>query len=392
MRSTRSILLAVSVLVVVLLLGGGLAVKVGAAENSYHQVVVFSEILSLVIDNYVDPVEADKLLAGAFEGMLGGLDANGAYLTPEEAQAWKDEVRGPAHPGISVLKAGSSLQVVALDAGSPAEASGVEVGDHIRSIDGQSVRDLSLSQAWRLIQGDPGTTVKFDLLHPADGFRREEIEVRRTSDTGRTYELDVERGIAVLRIYDMGRLSAAELASELDDVRSRGVDNLLLDLRNLADLHPRDAVVVGGLFSSGPLLRLRDRSGRLLESLESTRDGESWVGSIAVLVNGATAGSSEALASLVKSDRGGLVLGETTYGLGAEPKLYELEDGSGLLVSSALWETVSGEQWNATGVEPDHVIRGTGNDLDARAADQLERALDLLWQRERDGSDARTAT
>ena len=87
MKPTRTILLLLSLAVVVFLLGGGLAVKVGAGENSYRQVVVFSEILSLVMDNYVDPVDAQELLDGAYEGMLGGLDAHGAYLKPDEVQA-----------------------------------------------------------------------------------------------------------------------------------------------------------------------------------------------------------------------------------------------------------------------------------------------------------------
>ena len=94
MKISRSLLLVASGLVMALLLGGGLVVKVGAAENSYRQAVLFAEILSQVLDNYVDPVEADALLAGAYEGMLSSLDPNGAFLSPEEVTAWKNRDEG----------------------------------------------------------------------------------------------------------------------------------------------------------------------------------------------------------------------------------------------------------------------------------------------------------
>jgi len=378
MKTVRPVLLLVSTAVAMFLIGGGLAVKVGAGENSYRQVVLFSEILSLVMDNYVDPVDSDELLKSAYEGLLGGLDANGAYLTPEEVQEWKADGAGTAaHPGIAVLKAGRAIQVVAVDPGSPAEEAGITVGDQIRAIDEGSVRDLSLGQSWRRLLGAPGTTVLLDLLHPADGFRREQVEVERKAVFSPAYELEVaERGTAVLTIHDMTRLAPDELALELDDVRTRGVERLLIDLRNVADLDPRAVGGVGGLFSGGTLLNLRDGSGDVVETLTGSAGEPAWAGAVAILVNGATAGSAEALASVIRSELGAPVIGEATYGFGAEAKLYELENGAGLVVSSALWETASGTRWNGEGVEPDEVIRGQGEDYETVSSDQFRRALE----------------
>jgi carboxyl-terminal processing protease len=385
MKPTRSILLLVSTLLVLVLVGAGFSARVGAGENSYHQVVVFSEVLSLVLENYVDPVDADRLLLGAYEGMLRGLDPNGAYLTPGEVEEWKAGVEdAPGDPGVSVLKAGRALQVVAVEPGSPAAEAGVQVGDHIRSVDGRSVRDLSLTQAWRLVRGPAKSMVTLDLLHPSAAFKQETLTVARVPRGGRPYGIEVDRrGVAVLRIRDMTRLRLEELVAELDDVRSRGVDQLLLDLRNVADLRPRAVAAVAGLFAPGASLRLRDRSGRLVETVESPPADFRWSGSVSVLVNGATAGSAEALASLVQSQGLGRILGEATYGLGAEVKLYELDDGSGLLVSSALWETSAGHGWNAEGVQPDEVVRGRGDDWAAVSADQLQQTLERIEERRR---------
>jgi len=380
-KSTRSLLLVVSSLIVVVLLGSGLALRVGATENSYRQAVRFAEILSLVMENYVDPVEAERLLLGAYEGMLGGLDPNGAFLTPEEVKAWKARPDGPAGgPGISVLKIGRSFQVVAVEPDSPAAEAGVKAGDHVRSVDEILVRDLSLQQARRLIAGEPGAKVRLELLHPTEGFEREELELTRRAPAGAPYDLLVTRGTAVLSLRDLDRLPADELFAELDDVNSRGVDRLLIDVRNLAHGDPRKLDSVAGLFSEGEgtLLRLRDRSGRQVEAVEAPAGPRRWNGDLAVLVNGATAGAAEALAELSRSVGKGTIYGEATYGLGSEARLYELENGFGLLVSATMWETAEGENWNIDGVEPDEVVRATGDDFAEVQERQLEEVLDLL--------------
>jgi carboxyl-terminal processing protease len=382
MRSIRSFLFVISAALVVALLGGGVVGKVGAAESSYGHVVTFSEVLSLVLDNYVDPVEPQRLLEGAYEGMLAGLDPNGAYLTPAEVAEWKGGASGGAGAGLSVLKGGRALQVVAVDPHSSAAEANIKIGDHIRAVDGRSVRDLSLTQAWRLLRGEPGSSVRLDLVHPTSGFARESVTLTRAERDDAAHRLEVRRGVAVLRLLDLQRIDPAVLGAELDDARSRGVDTLLVDLRNLADLRPRDGARVAALFSAGGALRLRDRAGRLVETLEpAASPAPVWPGTISLLVNGATAGSAEAFAGLLQATGHVRVLGEPTYGLGAEVKLFELADGAGLLVSAALWETADGRRWNGEGVQPDDEVSGQGEDYEQIAADQLERALDLIQQR-----------
>jgi len=382
MKSNRYILLIVSGLVMVFLLGGGLLVRVGAADSSFRQSVLFAEVLSLVLENYVDPVEADGLLEGAYEGMLGGLDPNGAYLTADEVAAWKaDRAENPVGPGISVLKSGRILQVVAVDPASSAGEAGIRVGDHVRRLDEWMARDLSLIQARRLLEGPSGTTVRLDLVHPDDGYRREDgIELLRRPRHGRSYNLEVERGIAVLRLSDVQPSVIGALASELDDVRSRGVTQLLLDLRNLADGDPRQVAEIAALFGGPTTMQLRDPSGRLLETVRSAADRQPWSGSVSVLVNGATAGAGEALAALVQSDSAVKVFGEPTYGLGAEVRLYDLENGAALLVPSSVWETELGKSWNVDGIQPDEVVRGDGENYAEVSASQLSRVIELLEQ------------
>jgi len=381
MKTSRPLLLVTSSLVMVFLLGGGLLVKVVAAEGSYRQAVLFAEILSQVLDNYVDEIEPGGLLEGAYEGMLGGLDANGAFLSEAEVSEWKAQLEsgsGSATPGVTVLKTGRSLQIVSVTKGSAAEEAGISVGDQIRLVDGVAVRNLSLTQARYRIAGDAGSTVKVELLHPHDGFRREEVELERRLPGGRSYSLTVDQGTAVLRLLTLEELPLDEVIAELDDVESRPVDRLLIDLRNLAGANPRSAARVAALFTPTRPLLLRDRDGELVESVGTEPHEPAWSGSIAVLVNGGTAEGAEALALLLGERPNIQVFGEKTFGLGAEPEFYQLDDGSALLLSSALWETSDGETWHEKGVEPDEQVKGEGENFAEAFANQLELVLQRM--------------
>jgi carboxyl-terminal processing protease len=382
MKISRSLLLAASATVMVFLLGGGLFVRaVGPAEGSYRQAVLFAEILSQVLDNYVEEIEPHGLLEGAYEGMLAGLDANGAFLSQNEVAEWRELSEtgaGPADPGIVVLKRGRSLQVVSVVEGSAAADAGVAVGDQIRQVDGVSARDLSLAQARFRMAGQPGTVVRIEMLHPDDGFRREELELERRTRGDRGYTLDVREGTAVLRLTRLSGLSLDDLGKELDDVRSRPVDRLLVDLRNFAGSDPREAAKVAARFVSHSKLSLRDRDGELVENVEAEPVDPVWDGSIAVLVNGATAEGGEALAILLGESAEIPVYGEKTFGLGAEPGLYPLDDGTALLLSATRWETDEGISWHETGVEPDEEIAGDGSDFEEISASQLEQVLQKM--------------
>ena len=251
----RILLLTASCLVVTLLLGGGLAL--GVEQSSHRQVILFAEVLSLILDNYVDPPDAEALMKGAYEGMLGGLDPMGAYLTAGEVAAWKKAPQGKrVGPGVTVLKGAGYLHVVAVAAGSSAASAGIEQGDQIRRIDEASLRDLSLAQARRRLEGEPGSTVKVSVLRPRDGFKRQELTLTRTPRTDAPWSLsrDAARHVAVLTTVDLARLPDKALLTELEGLPAKGVDRLLLDLRDVADGSVKDGARLAGVFATGDQL------------------------------------------------------------------------------------------------------------------------------------------
>jgi carboxyl-terminal processing protease len=288
---------------------------------------------------------------------------------------------------MSVLKVGRSVQVVAVEPDSATADAGVLVGDHLRRLDGRLTRDLSLLQTRRRLRGEVGTEVQVELRRPGAEFETLQLSLVRETARGRGYSVEVQQGIAVLRIEAPERIDRDVLLEELDDVQSRGITQLLLDLRNASEAGPRDVAELAACFGADTALHLRDTKGRVTDSIEPGGDCRAWEGEIAMLINGATAGAAEALTQWIKGAETP-VFGQSSYGLGAEPTLYELENGAGLLVSSARWETPDGETWNETGIDPDTVVEGEGEDYAEIQQDQLNQVLERLEERARQANAA----
>lgn len=374
----RVTLLGASLVTVCVLAAGGFVLRAAGTDGSYRQVVTFSEVLSLILENYVDAPDSNRLISGAYEGLLAGLDANGAYLDAAEVEAWnRPTPENPAGPGIVGLRAGGSFQIVSVFPGSSAEAAGLKPGDQIRAIDDVPVRGESLGQLVRKLLGPEGSKVRVSVIRPSEGFRRDDVELVRHARKDAPFSVDVRGRVAVLIPNDVSRIEADALRAALRTAREDGANRLLVDLRSVSTADVRAASEILGLFTAGPVLRLKDRKGTVAETLEVGTDGRGWEGPVATLVGGATAGCGEALAQVLRAKRSAVVYGESTYGLGTEPKLLPLPGGDGLLVPAYVWEAVGAPVWARSGVEPDRVVRGEGRPEEIEA-DQLRRAVELF--------------
>ena len=378
MSWSRRALLLCSGLLVCFIVGGGLVVQVGASDNTAKQAVLFAEILDLVLDNYVDPTDATELLDGAYEAMVNGIDPNGAYLTPDEVAEWKRMAKadGQAGPGLTVLKIGRTLQIVGVSEGSSAAEAGIEVGNQVRMIDGKDVQELSLDQARSLLSGRSKSRVEVEVVRPLDDFARDTHELIRVKEPGPAFESRVEGEIGVVSLHHLD-FPASMLGERLSQLRQRGIEHLLLDLRNLADGDARLALPVAALFLDDGALTLRSRAGEVLEQVKA--DGKRvWSGELSLLTNGATAEAGEALAVLLTDGDNVSIYGEVTFGLGAEPELFPLDNGGALVVSTQRWESAGGTAWHGEGLEPDERVRGRGETYAEVSSDQLQKVLDLL--------------
>src|SRR5438094_7357639 len=134
-------------------------------DTTYGQLAVFNEVVRLVLDAYVEPVNIDRAMMGARMGLTDALDGDSAYLDADELRAYQQPPReGEAEIGVVLTRRFSFLMVAATRAGSPAAKAGIKPGDIIKTIDSRHSRSLSPPTGQRLLRGEPGSIVKLTLL------------------------------------------------------------------------------------------------------------------------------------------------------------------------------------------------------------------------------------
>lgn len=365
--------------VLVLLFFGFVAGATVGRESIYKYLNVFAEVYTLVKGNYVDPVDENSLLDGAYHGMVSGLDPFSGFLGKDEFQAMqKDPVGGPADTGIEALKGPGGAVIVSVRAGSDAEKAGLKTGDQIWAMEGTPSRQLCLAQMRRAQRGTEGSVARLLIYHPRSQ-KREELKLRRMIAAGPAFESRLMDGkIGYLRIFDLARSDRDSLKSALATLKQKGATRLLLDVRNCPSGGVDDAVRVAGLFvPPGAVTFVQERGGSRVAKASTAQ--ATWSLPISVLENAGSAGGVEVLSAALRGRVKAQLLGETTYGLGSTQDLVPLPSGDGLVLSAAKLVSPDGQSWNKTGLKPDKEIVSTADERAGIEPDlQLQKALDML--------------
>jgi len=348
-------------------------------ESLYKYLNVFAEVYTLVKGNYVDPVDENVLLDGAYHGMVGGLDPFSGFLAKDEFQAMqKDPVGGPADTGVEALKGPGGAVVVAVRAGSEAEKAGLKTGDQIWAMDGTPSRQLCLAQMRRAQRGAEGSVARLLIYHPRSQ-KREELKLRRTIAVSPAFESRVTEGkVGYVRVFDLSRTDRETLKTALAGLRQKGATRLLLDVRNCPNGGIDDGVRVAGLFvPPGAVAFVQERGGSRVAKASTT--AVVWSLPVAVLENAGSAGGAELLSAALRARVKAQLLGEATYGLGSTQDLVPLPSGDGLVLSAAKLVSPDGQSWNKSGLKPDKEIVSSADERAGVEPDlQLQKALEML--------------
>lgn len=372
---TRAILL-LSAVALLPATTAGLAAVDGRSGPEFGKLVA---IYQLVKANYVDPVDDDKLLKGAIEGMLSSLDPHSAYLDGSTLQRLETMIDGNySGLGLSVVMDDGAVKVVSPFRGSPAEKAGIKAGDYITHIDGKLYYDGDIDDAVSKMRGPAGTTVRLRIYRPGRDDPLEVSVVRGViSLEPVTSKLDGNIGIVTVNEFsrDVGKYVYRAIA----DMRARTggkLAGLVLDLRSNPGGSLDEAVALSDLFiDSGDIVSQRGRvaSENQFYRAETMFPGDAAKGiPLIVLVDAGSASASEIVAGALQDHHRAAIMGERTFGKGSVQSMIQLDRDSAIKLTTARYFTPSGHSVQEGGIEPDIRVPQLS---DPDAAARAERAL-----------------
>jgi carboxyl-terminal processing protease len=332
-------------------------VKAQSKEDLYNQVELFSDAVSAIRSEYVDEVDSKKVIYGSLRGMLSSLDDYSQFMDPDEYKELTSEAKGEfGGIGIEITLKDGIITVITPMAGTPAEYAGIKPGDKIVRINGNTTEDMRLSEAVKIMRGEPGTQVTLTIWREKEekvldvSIKRASVKVNSIGDA---YLVDGK--IGYVRVVEFQEKCARELETALKKLEDEGMDSLILDLRNnpggllesaidvSEKFMPKDEVIVSTK-SRNPAQNAVYKSGGVLTHPNYP---------IVVLVNEGSASAAEIVAGAIQDNKRGVILGAKTFGKASVQTVIPLKDNSALRITTARYFTPSGKSISHQGIIPD---------------------------------------
>ncbi|MFZ2446979.1 MAG: S41 family peptidase [Syntrophobacteraceae bacterium] len=339
------------------------APKSGAPESPdvYQYLKLFSDVMSIVQENYVDKVEQKKLMYGAINGMLRELDPHSSFLKPEDYKELQIETKGKfGGLGIEITIRDNILTVVAPLEDTPADKAGIQANDQIMKIDDQPTQDMSLMDAVQKMRGPKGSKVKLTIIRKGERKPLEFELVRDIISIQSVKSRSLEPGFGYVRISSFQSGTANNLRTALDQLENEnpGMQGLILDLRNDPGGLLDQAVEVSDEFlDEGLIVYTGGRLDSQKMRFEARKNTKQHQYPIVVLVNSGSASASEIVAGALQDHKRAIIMGEQTFGKGSVQTVIPLNDGSALRLTTSLYYTPSGRSIQAKGIVPDIVVK-----------------------------------
>jgi carboxyl-terminal processing protease len=333
-------------------LAGGLLVLTGATRQFYDsgkslylKLKVFSDIFEKIRTDYIDEKDPQTLLDSAVRGMVSDLDPHTTYFTREEFERWNRDFEGFSGIGIYFDVLDGKITILSVIKEGPSEKVGLQTGDRIVSIDGESAIGMKRDDVPLKLMGPPGTRV--NLLLERSGWTkpkaysivREEVHVESVADA-----FLLRPQVGYIGLARFSATTESEIEQALQKLELMGMKELLLDLRQNGGGYLEAAVKVADKFLSGGK-RIVYTRGRIDDSSReyfSTERGTHPLIPMIVLIDRTSASASEILAGALQDWDRALIVGETSFGKGLVQNPYRFDDGSALLMTTARYHTPSG--------------------------------------------------
>lgn len=341
------------------------------SKERYSDLQMFSKVLSIIEQHYVEQVDTKKLIYGGIKGMLASLDPHTNFLSPDFFKEFKSETSGEfGGVGVEISLQDDVLTVMSPIEDSPAWRAGIKGGDKVVEIEGKSTKGMSVSEAVSVMRGKPGTKVNVSIWR--EGFERaqkfvlerENIKIRSVKYS------DVGSGMAYIRVTSFIERTSEDLVEAINKHESKNgpLKGLVLDLRNNAGgLLDQAIKVVNEFVPEGVIVSTIGRNKKEKDVVYAKRELARVDIPLAVLVNEYSASASEIVAGALQDHKRAIVMGTRTFGKGSVQQVVELGEGAGLKLTVARYYTPSGRSIQAQGIEPDIIVEPVDHEAYTKA-------------------------
>ena len=314
----------------------------GKSSNMYNKL---NEILYLIDAKYVDSVSIDSLMQKTVEHLIAQLDPHSSYIPADQLAGLNEELQGNYHGiGIQFELIRDTVTIISLIDGSPAFKTGLQIGDQIIKVDNLPVsgHKMKESQIKKVVRGKKGSKIELAILRNRQPLN---IALQRSniisSNIDAAYLMNPE--IAYIRISKFSGNAYEEFMEHLERLKSAGMKNLILDLRDNGGGMLDDAVQIADEFLDGTKEIVRTKGLHMpLQVYAARRPGLFEQGKLVVLINENTASASEVLAGALQDWNRAVIIGRRTFGKGLVQEQFTLSDGSAVRLTVAKYYTPLG--------------------------------------------------
>lgn len=350
------------------------------AEDIYKHLELFSDVISIVRAEYVDDVRSKDLIYGAMKGMIQSLDKYSEFMDPDTYTEMKVETEGAfGGIGIEIAIKDDILTVIAPIEDTPAYKAGLKAGDRIVKIDKDVTRGITLLEAVKKLRGKPGTQIPMTILRESEGKILEFTITRDIIKVKSIRKAEILEGkIGYIRLSVFQERSAKDLEDALIELENKGMDSLILDLRNdPGGLLNVAAEVAGKFLPSGEMIvYTKGRDNRQNMEFKAKEKKPRTDYPLVILVDQGSASGSEIVAGAIQDHKRGIIVGVKTFGKGSVQTVVPLSDGSALRLTTSKYYTPSGRSIHGDGIVPDIVI-----EREERAAEEAKAKPDEIFEK-----------
>lgn len=330
--------------------------------NIYQQLDLFGDIFERIRGQYVEEVDAADLIEAAIDGMLSSLDPHSSYLSPEDAADMRVQTRGEfGGLGIEVTQEEGFVKVVSPIDDTPADEAGIEAGDFITHVDGDSVLGLSLDEAVGMMRGVVGSEIVITVVREGED---EPFDVTIVRDTIKltAVRTRVEGKSVVLRVTTFNDQTYSNLEAGIEkQIEAAGgidlVNGFILDLRNNPGGLLTQAIRVSDAFlDKGEIVSTRGRDPEDGDRHNANIGDLAQQKPLVVLINGGSASASEIVAGALQDHRRAIVVGTKSFGKGSVQTVMPMRGSGAMKLTTARYYTPSGRSIQALGISPDIIV------------------------------------